>query len=249
MIFSGEVALITGGSRGIGAAIAQELARTGARVAVGYRRRHEAAERVVSEIIQDGGDALSIELDVSSSDSVDAAFSQVEDAWGPVEILINNAGLTQDHLLLRMPSSGWSEVLDVNLTGPYRTIQRSLRGMLRARFGVIVNISSVVAQRGNPGQANYSAAKAGLEALTRTLSLELGSRGIRVNAVAPGFIETDMTEAMAGDWKDEISNRAALGRAGRSGEVARAVRFLASADASYITGITLVVDGGLSLGL
>lgn len=192
---------------------------------------------------------MAVRMDVGSADEVDAGFSAVEEQWGPVEILVNNAGITRDGLLLRMSMEAWSDVMRINLDGAFMTSKRALRGMMRGRKGAIVNISSIVSLVGNAGQSNYAASKAGLLALTRSLAAEAGSRGIRVNAVAPGFIGTRMTEGMSEEWIEAVTQRIKLGRIGTPEEVAEAVCFLASPAASYITGQVLVIDGGLSVGL
>ncbi len=248
MNFNGEVSLVTGGSRGIGRAISLRLAEAGARVVVSNLDL-DVAEDVAEEIRGLGGEALAVRMDVGSADEVDAGFSAVQEQWGPVEVLVNNAGITRDGLLLRMSMDAWSDVMRINLDGAFMVSKRALRGMMRARSGAIVNIASIVGLVGNAGQSNYAASKAGLLALTRSLAAEAGSRDIRVNAVAPGFIGTRMTESMPEDWIEAVVDRIKLGRIGTPEEVAEAVCFLASPAASYITGQVLVIDGGLSVGL
>lgn len=248
MNFNGEVSLVTGGSRGIGRAISLRLAEAGARVVVS-NLDVDVAEDVAEEIRGLGGEALAVRMDVGSADEVDAGFSAVQEQWGPVEVLVNNAGITRDGLLLRMSMDAWSDVMRINLDGAFMVSKRALRGMMRARSGAIVNIASIVGLVGNAGQSNYAASKAGLLALTRSLAAEAGSRDIRVNAVAPGFIGTRMTESMPEDWIEAVVDRIKLGRIGTPEEVAEAVCFLASPAASYITGQVLVIDGGLSVGL
>ena len=244
-----KVALVTGGSRGIGRSIAIELAAAGFQVMIGYRERQEEAEQVRTDILDRGGSAHPIQLDVGSKSSVEAAFDAIEQQHGPVMTLVNNAGITRDGLLMRMTDDAWNDVFDVNVRGAFFTTRRSLRSMFRARTGCIINVASVVGITGNAGQCNYAASKAALMSFTRSLALEVGRRGIRVNAVAPGFVETEMTAALSEDWAQGVAEKTALGRPGQPEEVAQAVRFLASEHASYITGEVLVIDGGLSLGL
>jgi 3-oxoacyl-[acyl-carrier protein] reductase len=236
-------ALVTGASRGIGAAIACQLAADGWPVAVNYRSDRSAAESVVAEIEQAGGDAMAIAADVVSSDAPEAVFEQVESHFGmPVLALVNNAGITRDDLSPSMRDEQWNEVIDTDLSAAFRFTRRALRPMMRARSGRIVNISSVVALRANPGQANYAAAKAGLIALTRTVAVEVARRGITVNALAPGWIDTDMTADVSKDLLAAVPAR----RAGTPDEVAACVRFLVSDQAGYVTGAVLTVDGGLA---
>jgi 3-oxoacyl-[acyl-carrier protein] reductase len=220
------------------------LARAGARVVAGARNAQKLAD-LVSEIQAGGGEALAVELDVTSAESVKAAFAEAEKAFGPIEILVNNAGVTKDGLAMRMSPEAWSEVMETNLTGAFRCIQAVLRGMMKQRWGRIINISSVVGLSGNPGQANYVSSKAGLIGLTKSLSQELGSRNITVNAVAPGFIETAMTQALSAEAREAITSKIPIGRIGTPNEVAHAVCFLAADEAGYITGHTLSVNGGM----
>ncbi len=240
----GRVAFVTGASQGIGRECALSLARAGARVVAGARNAQKLKD-LVCEIQAAGGEALAVELDVTSAESVKNAFAEAEKAFGPVEILVNNAGVTKDGLAMRMSPEAWSEVMETNLTGAFRCIQAVLRGMMKQRWGRIINISSVVGLSGNPGQANYVSSKAGLVGLTKSLSQELGSRNITVNAVAPGFIETAMTQALSAEAREAITNRIPLGRIGVPSEVAHAVCFLAADEAGYITGHTLSVNGGM----
>lgn len=240
----GRVAFVTGASQGIGRECALSLARAGARVVAGARNAQKLAD-LVSEIQAAGGEALAVDLDVTSAESVKNAFAQAEKAFGPVEILVNNAGVTKDGLAMRMSPEAWSEVMETNLTGAFRCIQAVLRGMMKQRWGRIINISSVVGLSGNPGQANYVSSKAGLIGLTKSLSQELGSRNITVNAVAPGFIETAMTQALSDEARKAITSKIPLGRIGEPSEVAHAVCFLAADEAGYITGHTLSVNGGM----
>ena len=241
-----RVALVTGGSRGIGRAIAERLAADGNRVAVNYRSRQDAADDVVAAISAAGGEAVAIGADVGDADAVSGLFAAVEEALGPVEILVNNAGITADDLLLRMKPEAWDAVIQTNLGSAYLTTRAALRGMLKARWGRIVSITSVAGLAGNPGQANYAAAKAGLVGFTKSVAKEVGSRGITVNAVAPGFIDTDMTDALGEEVREAALPSISLGRFGTPAEIASAVGYLASDEASYITGQVLVVDGGLA---
>ena len=240
----GRVAFVTGASQGIGRECALSLARAGARVVAGARNAGKLAD-LVSEIQSAGGEALAVELDVTSAESVKSAFAEAEKAFGPVEILVNNAGVTKDGLAMRMSPQAWAEVIDTNLTGAFRCIQAAMRGMMKQRWGRIINISSVVGLSGNPGQANYVSSKAGLIGLTKSLAQELGSRNITVNAVAPGFIETAMTQALAEEARAAIAGRIPLGRIGEPSDIAHAVCFLAADEAGYITGHTLSVNGGM----
>ncbi|RKQ83623.1 3-oxoacyl-[acyl-carrier-protein] reductase [Brockia lithotrophica] len=240
-----RVALVTGASRGIGRAIALELARGGARVLVVYRGRRDAAEAVVEAIRGLGSEALAEQGDVSRPEEADRLVSLALERFGRLDILVNNAGITRDNLLLRMKDEEWEEVIRTNLSGPFYLMRAAAKHMVRARRGRIVNIASVVGLVGNPGQANYAAAKAGLIGLTKAAAKELASRGITVNAVAPGYIQTDMTESLPEAAKEALLRLIPTGRFGSPEDVARAVRFLAGDDAAYITGHVLVVDGGM----
>ncbi len=240
---SGQVALVTGASRGIGRAIASALATAGATVVVNYARSPEAAAEVVATIEAAGGKAWSHQADVAVESEVETMVQTVLEREGRLDVLVNNAGITRDGLLMRMKTADWQSVIDLNLTGVFQCTRAVSRTMLKARRGRIINITSVVALMGNPGQANYSAAKAGVIGLTRSTAAEFASRGITVNAVAPGFIESDMTRDLA---KEPILAAIPLGRMGQPEEVAGAVLFLAADPAAaYITGQVLQVDGGM----
>jgi 3-oxoacyl-[acyl-carrier protein] reductase len=242
-LLDGQVAIVTGASRGIGKATALQLAAQGAKVAVNYASSSEAADRVVAEIVGMGGEAIAVGADVSKPEAVEQLVATVMEKWGRVDVLVNNAGITRDTLLLRMKLEDWHAVMDLNLTGVFLCTRAISKIMLKQKSGRIINITSVAGQMGNPGQANYSAAKAGVIGFTKTVAKELSSRGITVNAVAPGFIATDMTH----DLKVEgILQFIPLGRYGEADEVAGMIRFLAADPAAaYITGQTFNVDGGM----
>jgi 3-oxoacyl-[acyl-carrier protein] reductase len=242
-----RVALVTGASRGIGRAIALRLAADGNTVAVNYTANADAANAVVAAIEADGGTALAVRADVGDADAVADMFTLVTEQLGKVEILVNNAGITRDGLLLRMSPDDWDTVIATNLRSVYLCTRAAMRAMIRARWGRIVSVGSISGISGNPGQANYAASKAGIIGFSKSIAREVGSRNITVNVVAPGFIETDMTGSLGSGVIEEIADRAAVGRPGRPEEVAAAVGYLASDDAAYVTGQTLVVDGGLAL--
>jgi len=241
-----HVALVTGASQGIGRAIALALAQDGAIVVCAARNR-EKLQAVAAEITAAGGRALALEMDMTSEESIKSGVKQVLAQFGKLDILVNNAGLTRDQLAMRMSRADWDVVIQTNLTAAFLLSQAVLPGMIRGRWGRMVNIASVVGLSGNPGQANYVASKAGLIGLTKSLALEVASRNITVNAVAPGFIATAMTAALPEAAQTKLLDRIPLGRIGSEAEVAAAVRFLASEAASYITGETLSVNGGLYL--
>jgi 3-oxoacyl-[acyl-carrier protein] reductase len=233
---------VTGGSRGIGAAIAKTLAREGWPVGVNYRSGSEAAEAVVEEITSAGGRAKAVKGDIADPDTADALFKALEDEFGPVLVLVNNAGVRADGLSPQIDDEDWAKVIDTNLSAAFRLTRRALRPMIRARYGRVVNIASIVGQRANPGQANYAASKAGLVAMTKTVAAEVARRGVTVNAVAPGLIQTGMTEGIGENLLKHVPAR----RAGTPEDVAECVRFLASDGAGYVTGVCLTVDGGLT---
>jgi 3-oxoacyl-[acyl-carrier protein] reductase len=242
-----RVALVTGASQGIGRATALALAQAGARVAVAARNAGKLAE-VVAEIAAAGGEAIAVPMDVADAEQVKAGFRQTTGKFGKLDILVNNAAITRDGLAVRMKAEDWDAVLRTNLTGAHFCAQQAMSVMMRARYGRIINVTSVVAETGNPGQANYVAAKAGLIGLTRALAVEIASRNITVNAVAPGFIVSPMTDPLPQEVKNGLVARVPLGRMGTDAEVAAAIVFLASDEAGYITGAVLDVNGGLRMG-
>jgi 3-oxoacyl-[acyl-carrier protein] reductase len=241
-----KVALVTGASQGIGRDTALALAEAGAKVAVAARTE-EKLTALVSEIAAAGGEAFAVKMDVADAERVKAGFKQVLEKFGRLDILVNNAAITRDGLAMRMKSDDWDAVIRTNLTGAHLCIQQVLPTMMKARAGRIINIASVVAQMGNAGQSNYVAAKAGLIGLTKAIAIEISSRNITVNAVAPGFIETPMTDVLDDKVKEELKTRIPLGRMGSARDVAAAIVFLASDEAGYITGHVLDVNGGMYL--
>ncbi len=242
---SGKCAVVTGGSRGIGRAIALRLAEQGANVAFSFRGNAEAAHATQADVAALGRQAIAIQADVAQPESADALIREALEFLGKVDILVNNAGITRDDLIMRMSFEAWRAVIDTNLSGAFYATKAVTRPMLRARSGRIINITSVSGQAGQMGQANYSSAKAGLIGLTKATARELASRGITVNAVAPGFVVTELTQDLPQELKDELIRRTPLGRFGEAVEIANAVAFLASDEAAFITGQVLAVDGGL----
>ena len=245
MQLEGKVALVTGGSRGIGKAIALELARRGADVAIGYAGNTAAAESAVAELESLGRKALAVQADVADTAAVEAMVKQVVTEFGKVDMLVNNAGITRDGLLMRMKDTDWDAVISTNLKSVFNTTKAVIKFMMKQRSGRIVNISSVVGVMGNAGQANYAAAKAGIIGFTKSVAKEVGARGITCNAIAPGFVKTDMTAVLPEKVTEAMLTTIPLGRAAEPEDIAKAVAFLVSDDAAYITGQTLHVDGGM----
>lgn len=248
MSLSGKVALVTGGSRGIGKAIVQALARAGAKVAFVYHSNSAAAEALTSELKAEGHEVVGYQADVSSKPDADRIVEEICEKWGGIYVLVNNAGIIKDGLLATMTAENWSAVINTNLNSVFNYCQAVTRPMMSARSGRIINVSSVAANFGNPGQSNYAASKGGIEGFTRCLANEVGRRGITVNAIAPGFISTDMTEAIRNAAEDTIKKQIPLRRLGQPEDIAAAVLYLASEGASYVTGNVVTVDGGLTLG-
>ncbi len=241
----GKSVIVTGASRGIGKEIALYLAKEGARVAVNYSGSKEKAEAVVEEIQAFGGEAFAIQANVDQAEDVQQLISQTIEQFGSIDVLVNNAGITRDNLLMRMKEQEWDDVLNTNLKGVFLCTKAATRPMMKQRKGRIINITSIVGVAGNPGQANYVAAKAGVIGLTKTSAMELASRNITVNAIAPGFITTDMTDALPEEVKAQMLSQIPLAKFGQPEDIAKAVTFLASDDASYITGQTIHINGGM----
>lgn len=240
-----KVALVTGGSRGIGRAIALNLAKNGANIAINYSNSSEKAEKVLEEIKALGVNAISVKADVSNEEDVNNLVKTIEKELGKIDILVNNAGITKDNLLIRMKTEDFEDVIDVNLKGTFLCTKAVSRAMMKKKYGKIINITSVVGITGNTGQANYSASKAGVIGFTKSMAKELGSRGIRVNAVAPGFIDTEMTQVLSEEIKTTMINNIPLNSFGNPEDIANLVVFLASSSADYITGQVINVDGGM----
>ena len=247
MIQDGRVAIVTGGGRGIGRAVALRLANEGANVAISYRANDEAAEAAAEEVRAAGVRCEVFRGNVASREDVEALVKDVNDAFGQIDILVNNAGLTRDNLMMRMKEEEFDEVINTNLKGTYLCTRAVLRPMIRARWGRIVNISSVVGLAGNAGQANYAASKAGIIGFTKSVAREVAQRGITANVVAPGYVETELTQSLTDDIKDQIKSQVPAGRFAEAEEVAGVVAFLAGEDAGYVTGQTLAVDGGMTM--
>ncbi|CAN5580586.1 3-oxoacyl-[acyl-carrier-protein] reductase [soil metagenome] len=245
MTNEGRIAVVTGGGRGIGRAIAVRLGQEGAKVAILYRSNDEEAEKVAGLVREAGGECETFKGDVASSEDVEALFKGVAEAFGGVEILVNNAGVTRDNIALRMKEDEFDSVIQTNLKGTYLCTKAVLRGMVRARWGRIVNVSSVVGLVGNAGQANYAASKAGIIGLTKSIAREVAPRGITVNAVAPGYVETELTGSLPDEVKDQIRSQIPTGRIGEPEEIAEVVAFVVGEGASYVTGQTITVDGGM----
>ncbi|MFF5993282.1 3-oxoacyl-[acyl-carrier-protein] reductase [Lysinibacillus sp. KU-BSD001] len=245
MSLTGKTAVVTGGSRGIGRAICIELAKQGVNVVVNFSGSEEKAKAVVAEVEALGAKAMAVQANVADSDAVEAMMKQAVEAFGSLDILVNNAGITRDNLLMRMKEQEWDDVIDTNLKGVFLCTKAVTRQMMKQRAGRIINISSIVGVAGNPGQANYVAAKAGVIGLTKTCAQELASRNILVNAIAPGFITTEMTDSLPEELKESMLKQIPLAKLGQPEDIAKAVVFFASENANYITGQTLHIDGGL----
>ena len=240
-----KTALVTGGSRGIGKAIALELGKS-FNVAVGYSSSKDSAEEVVEQIIKSGGTATAIQINVANSESIENAFTTIEKELNGVDILINNAGITKDNILPRIKEDDWNDVINTNLSGPFKTSQRAIKHMMKNKWGRIVFISSIVGIIGNQGQANYAASKAGLIGLSKSIAKEMGSRNITSNVIAPGYIDTDMTAFLTDEQKDNIIEQLSIKRIGKPEDVANIVSFLSSEESEYITGQVIPVDGGIA---
>ena len=246
-MLNGKIAVVTGASRGIGKAIAMKFAQLGATVVINYNGSAQKAEEVKQSIIADGGRAVIKQCNVADYDACEAFIKEVIDQFGRIDILVNNAGITKDGLIMRMSEEDFTNVVDVNLKGTFHCIRFASRQMMKQRSGRIINMSSVVGISGNAGQINYAASKAGVIGMTKSAAKELASRGITVNAIAPGYIETDMTNVLSDKVKEETMKQIPLGRLGQTGDIAVAAAFLASDEAGYITGQVLAVDGGMAI--
>jgi len=244
-MLKGKIALVTGGSRGIGSSICIELAKAGATVIINYSNSEESAQQVLSQIESANGRGEIVQFDVSDFDSVDQSIKDLIDKYEKIDILVNNAGITRDSLFMRMKENQWDEVFDTNIKGVFNCTKSVIRMMLKNQYGKIINITSVVGEMGNPGQVNYSSTKSALMGFTKSLAKELGSKNINVNAVSPGFIETEITDVLSDSIKDKYKEIIPLSRFGQPEDVAKAVLFLASDDSSYITGEVLKINGGL----
>ena len=240
-----KTALVTGGSRGIGKAIALELGKS-FNVAVGYSSSKDSAEEVVEQIVKSGGTATAIQINVANSESIENAFTTIEKELNGVDILVNNAGITKDNILPRIKEDDWNDVINTNLSGPFKTSQRAIKHMMKNKWGRIVFISSIVGIMGNQGQANYAASKAGLIGLSKSIAKEMGSRNITSNVIAPGYIDTDMTAFLTDEQKDNIIEQLSIKRIGKPEDVANIVSFLSSEESEYITGQVIPVDGGIT---
>ena len=245
MLLDNKIALVTGASRGIGKAIAIALAKAGATVVINYAGNANAAQEVATEIMENSGKAIVIQADVASAEAVESMVKMIVEQFGRIDILVNNAGITRDNLLMRMKESDWDDVMNTNLKGVYNCTKSISRIMMKQRYGKIVNMTSVVGLTGNAGQANYAAAKAGVIGFTKSVAKEFASRGINVNAIAPGYISTDMTAVLSDEVKKDFAAKIPFGRIGQAEDVAEAVLFLVSDKSSYITGQTINVDGGM----
>ena len=241
-----KIALVTGGSRGIGSAICKGLS-TNHKVIIGYSNSKEEAKKLEESINSNGGNAMSVKVDVSDKNSINSAFEEIEESYGIVEVLVNNAGITKDNILPRMKDSEWDDVIQTNLTGSYLTTQRAIKNMMKNKWGRIIFISSVVGISGNQGQSNYAASKAGLIGLAKSVSKEMGARNITSNVIAPGYIETDMTSFLSEENKEIIIEQLSIKRIGKPEDISNVVSFLCSEESEYITGQVISVDGGLSV--
>jgi len=240
-----KTALVTGGSRGIGRAIALDLSKS-FNVVVGYSSSKDSGEEVAAEIVKSGGKATALEIDVTNAESIENAFRTIEKEYGGVDVLVNNAGITKDNILPRLKEDDWTDVIDTNLSGSFRTSQRAIKHMMKSKWGRIVYISSIVGMMGNQGQANYAASKAGLIGLSKSIAKEMGSRNITSNVIAPGYIDTDMTAFLTDEQKENIIEQLSIKRIGKPEDIANIVSFLCSDESEYITGQVISVDGGIT---